>query len=321
MTGQTISLLERAIYFPYGIAEWFEDGCAGDFNNDGIDDFTFNGDNNNIFFFISNGEGGFDFSSRSDCRSQARGTDCADFNNDGILDIFRASYNNPGYIQFLEGNGDGSFKAPVDFLHTGEDTYGVALADFDNDGDIDRICNTGGGGDPYFYENTGTVFFATATNVVSLDYNNHGGFDAFDYDGDGNEDIVCTDYSWTDLRFYRSNGDLTFTNVVILGSMPGYSMAVSAPPLPQPADRPAANVSPAVQHIAVNAAAAFDASASSSTAGDIVSNRWDFGDGTATPWLPAASSSVTSHTFTAEGHYRVRMDLRDEEGYGGNAHG
>lgn len=35
----------RAIDFPWNVNDWIMDGCAGDFNNDGIDDFTFNGDN------------------------------------------------------------------------------------------------------------------------------------------------------------------------------------------------------------------------------------------------------------------------------------
>lgn len=301
--------------FPVNTAGWMMDASSGDYNNDGIDDFTFNPDNASIFSWTSNGEGGFDFWSRGGLRGNGRGTDCADFNNDGILDIFRCSYGNGGWIQYLEGNGDGTFKAPVDYPHIGNDPYGMALGDFDNDGDNDRIANTGASGDTYFYENTGTVFFAAATNLVSLDVNNHGSFDAYDYDDDGNLDFVITDYNGRHLYFLRSNGDGTFTNAVLVGLMPTSTMAVSAPPLPPLPSRPTAVATPMIQTVPVNTSAALDASLSTTLNGVLVSNRWEFGDGDVTPWL-SASVTETDHVYTVEGHYRPRLYILDSAGHG-----
>ncbi len=301
-------------FYP-GFNSWVMDGCAGDFNHDGVDDFTFNGENNCLHIWTSNGAGGFDYAVQSNLRSNGRATDCADLNHDGILDIFRNSYNSGSNSQFLQGNGDGTFKAPVDFPNTGSDPYGMALADFDSDGDIDRISNEGGGGDAYYYENTGDVRFAAALYVPSLDVNNHGSYDAFDYDGDGYADMVVTDYSGRRLLFFRSNGEGTFTNSVTVGVLSANCMAVAAMPLPALAARPSAVIVPAVQRIPVNTAAALDGSASSSPGGVLVSHQWIFGDGDLTPLL-AAADFVTSHVYTAEGHYRPVLAIADEAAQG-----
>src|SRR5262245_38897258 len=69
-----------------------------------------------------------------------------DFNGDHRLDLAVTS-DSPDKIQFLVGNGDGSFAAPTALL-TGDATNprGLDAGDFDNDGDQDLVVSLYGSG-------------------------------------------------------------------------------------------------------------------------------------------------------------------------------
>ncbi len=60
-----------------------------------------------------------------------------DFNGDGRLDLAIANYNS-GTVSILLGNGDGTFRPPVDYS-TGLDTTpdAIAVGDFNGDGRLD----------------------------------------------------------------------------------------------------------------------------------------------------------------------------------------
>lgn len=59
----------------------------------------------------------------------------ADFNGDGIPDLFTANYYSSS-VSVLLGNGDGTFRTPVDF-GAGYGARGVAVGDFNGDGRLD----------------------------------------------------------------------------------------------------------------------------------------------------------------------------------------
>ena len=309
--GSNNFIFDRIVTYSGGYSEWAMDGCAGDFNHDGIDDFTAGGNSGTMRTWTSDGASGFNYVYLSGLTGLSRGTDCADVDRDGHLDIVRTSYGNGDtYIHF--GNGDGTFQGQVYVFDAGGDPYGLCAADFDNDGLIDIIANTGVSGDTYFYQGNGDGTFQAGTYVASLDFGNHGAFDAYDYDGDGNIDIVATDHTWDRLRFYRSNGDGTFTNSVTVGTLSADTMAVSAPPLPPVAGTPVASVAPVTQTITTNTAASWDGSGSSDPGGLLVSNRWVFGDGDASGWAPIAAT-VTSHVYATEGRYLASYQVLDND--------
>jgi hypothetical protein len=69
----------------------------------------------------------------------------ADFNRDGNLDLatLRSPPSDPGSVQILMGNGDGSFRAPVS-LPVGLRPKGLAVADLNGDGFPDIVVVNGG---------------------------------------------------------------------------------------------------------------------------------------------------------------------------------
>ncbi|MDF1552331.1 MAG: PKD domain-containing protein, partial [Deferrisomatales bacterium] len=287
------------------------DMAAGDFNNDGNADFIANGNQTNTVLFLGDGAGGFAGTNFS-LGASGRGMDVADFDHDGNLDFVRGR-NSSGYIDVYWGDGAGAFPASTRVGDAGSDPYGVVAGDFDGDGTVDVIANYGSNGDPYLWLGNGDRTFAAAVYVASLDFNNHGAFDAYDYNGDGILDIVAVNYTGRDLLYYAGYGDGTFAPVVNLGAFAGNSLGISAPPAPSPAGVPVAVVAPANQIIAAGDAATFDGSASFDVDGALSAWRWDFGDGSTLPGT-GATVDAPSHTYAAEGAYAPFLLVTDDDG-------
>ena len=141
------------------------------------------------------------------------GVAAIDYNNDGLMDIFLTNgaqmpemeKTSPAYYNcLLRNNGDGTFddvtvKAGLTGAGLGY-CFGVAAADYDNDGYQDLfICNAGRNA---LYHNNGDGTFTDVTagsglerkpeNVLSV------GAAWFDYDNDGLLDLIVTNYTtWT----------------------------------------------------------------------------------------------------------------------------
>jgi len=100
---------------------------------------------------------------------------------------------------------------------------GLALFDYDNDGDIDIYFLSGGAlpGTDFetpprnaLYRNDGRWKFTDVTQQSGLGDPGHAlGVAVGDYDNDGHQDVYVTNFGPNVL--FRNNGDGTFTNVTV----------------------------------------------------------------------------------------------------------
>src|SRR5881628_2469498 len=138
-----------------------------------------------------------------------------DFNGDGRLDLAvtnASSYDVPGTVSVLLGNGDGTFQSALSFA-AGSDARSVAVGDFNGDGRPDlAVANAGypgtvsvllGNGDGTFQP---AQSFAAGSNAVSVAVG--------DVNGDGRPDLVVADLGlntgYSTVLVLLGNGDGTF---------------------------------------------------------------------------------------------------------------
>jgi len=108
-----------------------------DFNGDGKQDLaTANFNGADVSVLLGNGDGTFQAPVNFAVGVGPWQLDSGDLNGDGRQDIVASSnFGNTsgGTVSVLEGNGDGSFQAAVDFAVGGGNPLGVAIADLDGD--------------------------------------------------------------------------------------------------------------------------------------------------------------------------------------------
>ena len=143
-----------------------------------------------------------------------------DFDTDGDIDLYIAKCrqfvndpNDPRRINQLwvnDGNGNFTEEALERGLVFYEQSWTVDFADIDNDGDFDCLV-TNHSTSLFILENDGEGYFTNITVDAGLDVE---GFflqaKMEDFDNDGYVDLV---YSGGAHRYYRNNGDKTFTYV------------------------------------------------------------------------------------------------------------
>jgi len=141
------------------------------------------------------------------------GVAAIDYDNDGYMDLFFTNgaklpelkkTGSEFFNCLLRNRGDGTFeevtaKAGIEGRNLGF-CFGVAVADYDNDGYEDIfICNAGGN---TLYHNNGDGTFTDVTAGSGLDQKPENvlsvGAAWFDYDNDGRLDLLVTNYTtWT----------------------------------------------------------------------------------------------------------------------------
>ncbi|MEX1190154.1 MAG: FG-GAP-like repeat-containing protein [Bacteroidia bacterium] len=199
-----------------------------DANNDGwLDLFTCD-DNGESSIYMNDGTGSlaidnfimdFDVSDTDD--SGNYGSVWTDFDLDGDLDLYiakcRQGVNSPTDGRrinvMFENNGDGTYteNAEAYNLNVGWQSWTASFGDIDNDGDFDLLL-TNHDFQSQILENDGNNVYTDITETTGFDITNMTPIESMmeDFDNDGYLDLII---SGSSHRFYKNNGDKTFTMV------------------------------------------------------------------------------------------------------------
>ncbi len=199
-----------------------------DINNDGWPDLLVAGDFGTSRAFINKGDGSFDSIKPSVFTDEnGMGSAIGDYDNDGDLDWFVSSVYNPigeptgpGGMTGFTGNrlyrnlGDGTFEDATDEAGVRIGYWGWAgtFVDLDQDGHLDLI-HTNGFRMPGFENDPTRLFMSNGDGSfrersVDLGIKDNGqgrGLISFDYDMDGDRDILITNNSAAPI-LYRNDG-------------------------------------------------------------------------------------------------------------------
>ena len=141
----------------------------------------------------------------------------ADFDGDGDLDVVTANSDSSTFAYFAN-RGNGTFLEKVDYK-TGEAPQGIYAADFDGDGDMDVVTADSGGlwtGNFSYFANNGNGTFSAKVNYKA-GWSPHG-IHAADFDGDGDPDVVVTNFLSHTFSYFTNCGDGTFLDKVDYGT-------------------------------------------------------------------------------------------------------
>lgn len=225
---------------------------TGDFNGDGSPDFALTDFSDTIHIFINNNDGSFTRLYSLADRAGLDGIDCGDMNGDSKADIAIAGYNPPEVLIYY-GNGDGVFATgprfnPGDSIGGIVDNLGITIGDFNNDGFMDLITGqdddaepgaawlfTGTSDGSYIY--MGEAYDTDPLDESGYDFPGAGYPDAFDFDDDGNLEIITSrptsgaGYPPGIALFFNGDGTGIYTSCDTITQFDSLLMACSMPPI------------------------------------------------------------------------------------------
>jgi PKD repeat protein len=161
-------------------------------------------------------------------------------------EVYVVSATQKGRAAYMALNPDGTFSDQEDMqlsypLFASGNSYGNAIGDFDNDGDLDYITARGGlsGSNIYIFEKSDSLDQAVQFAYVNKKDSEPGGstwtvdgspgdMAVADFNGDGNLDFVLNHYMTPHCGLYLGNGDLGFEFRLLSDTTPDRSIGVDA---------------------------------------------------------------------------------------------
>ncbi|UOQ52318.1 FG-GAP-like repeat-containing protein [Hymenobacter cellulosivorans] len=142
----------------------------------------------------------------------------ADMNGDGYLDLITLNAH-PGSISIRFNNGQGIFSGTTSLsVPTGANAF--AIADVDNDGDLDVLATNNAR--LAILRNTGTGTFSAATNVAFTTASSDGSYylETGDVNADGFVDVLIPDVANSAILILRNNqaGSFTSGGTIMVGT-------------------------------------------------------------------------------------------------------
>ncbi len=214
---------------PSGLSTSWSSGWA-DYNNDGfVDVFVGQSNSGSNRGNVLRNNGGNSFSNVSSSVGLNdpgfhQNVGWADINNDKRLDLIIGMEGPERHEIYLQGS-TGQFTAvgaAVGFqVDYGTKGYGMAMGDYDGDGDLDvyiSTCRAGGNIRNNFFKNmlaeTGSLSFVDIADTNGTQYyNNSYGTEFVDLDNDGDLDLYVTGADGSDTKIFRNDGNDRFTDV------------------------------------------------------------------------------------------------------------
>ncbi|GEQ84739.1 hypothetical protein ULMS_02470 [Patiriisocius marinistellae] len=201
---------------------------AADLDNDGDLDVLTSSDNG-VERFTNDGSGTFTLAQVVN-PSDSRGVFTTDLDNDGDLDII-ATFTDFGQVARFLNDGTGNLETPniVANWTSGINTLGVSLADVDLDGDIDVISSSSLDDAISWFANDGNgLFSASSGNIISTASTFITDITNADLDGDGDFDIIISDFNDDQVTWFENDGLGVFGASTIITSTADGARAVSA---------------------------------------------------------------------------------------------
>ena len=184
----------------------------GDFNRDGRTDIAVgNTEDATVTIYLNQGGGKFVQAAGSPFATAGGGTPdigVGDFNNDGIADLAIPNHGTK-HVTILLGKGDGSFAPSVASPITVESRphpHGIALGDFNHDGNPDFAIDSWAEDKIEVFFGDGRGGFRTPGTMFAVGRHPYERLRAGDFNGDGNADIVTTNFEGANVTVLLGDG-------------------------------------------------------------------------------------------------------------------
>ncbi|HSZ87570.1 MAG TPA: VCBS repeat-containing protein [Puia sp.] len=187
---------------------------VNDLNNDSFPDIAVaNGEDSSITILLGDGKGNFTNAEGSPVSSNRSPNDIAiaDLNKDGNLDLGIAN-TEISELTVLSGNGKGQFqqaeRSPF-VVHSKPHTHGIAIADFNGDGNLDMATDSWGINNVLIIFGDGKMDFGNETfyKVGNRPYQR---LRSGDFNKDGKPDIVTTNLEGNNATVLLGDGNGKF---------------------------------------------------------------------------------------------------------------
>lgn len=185
-----------------------------DMDNDQDLDIVCRHKDEHIYLYINEGNQRFKEQWITTLRKGVIGLRIIDIDGDQLLDI--ASITSPHgaraekELVWYKNEGNNNFSHPIVIDRVHDLQFIRHIVDLDNDGKEDIIGNG-----RTWYQNKGNGLFSKEKEIRLAIYNPSDNILFGDIDNDGLTDFVMSYYSDRGLRWYKSNGDLSFTDMPI----------------------------------------------------------------------------------------------------------